>query len=102
MVQASGEGVAKPYACAVGVDKGLVEVLDGEQEIVNSLVLLLFIPATLILLMGLLLLSALVEERILSPRALILRVARTRAASPDHAEQFVAREFERLLRQNQR
>ena len=62
---------------------------------------LLFVPATLVILMGLLFLTALVEERVLSPRALILRVARTRYATPDHAEAFVARQFERLLRQSQ-
>ena len=62
---------------------------------------LLFVPATLVVLMGLLFLTALVEERVLSPRALILRVARTRYATPDHAEAFVARQFERLLRQSQ-
>ena len=63
-------------------------------------VALLLVFGTLALLMGLLFLSALVEQRVLSPQALILRVARTRAASPDHAEVFVAREFERLLREN--
>jgi hypothetical protein len=63
------------------------------------LIALLLVLGTLALLMGLLFLSALVEQRVLSPQALILRVARTRAASPDHAEAFVAREFERLLRE---
>jgi hypothetical protein len=67
-----------------------------------TLLALLFIPGTLALLMALLFLSALVEERVLSPRALILRVARTNAATPEHAETFVAREFERLLRQTSR
>ena len=67
-----------------------------------SLFALLFIPGTLALIMGLLFLSALVEERVLSPRALILRVARANAATPEHAETFVAREFERLLRQTSR
>jgi hypothetical protein len=62
------------------------------------LLVALLLVGTLALLMGLLFLSALVEQRVLSPQALILRVARTRAASPDHAETFVAQEFERLLR----
>ena len=67
-----------------------------------SLLLLLLIPGSLVLLLGLLLLSALVEERVLSPQSMILHVARTRASSPEYAEAFVAREFDRLLRQAQR
>ena len=67
-----------------------------------SLLLLLLIPGTLVLLLGLLLLSALVEERVLSPQSMILQVARTRASSPEYAEAFVAREFDRMLRQAQR
>jgi hypothetical protein len=67
-----------------------------------SLLTLLLIPGTLVLLLGLLLLSALVEERVLSPQSLILRVARARSSSPEYAEAFVAREFDRLLRQSQR
>ena len=64
--------------------------------------LLLSIPGTIVLLMGLLLLSAFVEERVLSPQALILRVARSRGSTPEYAEAFVAREFDRLLRDTQR
>jgi UPF0716 family protein affecting phage T7 exclusion len=64
--------------------------------------ILLAIPGTITLLMGLLFISALVEERILSPQALILRVARNRGGSPEYAEAFVAREFDRLLRDSQR
>jgi UPF0716 family protein affecting phage T7 exclusion len=64
--------------------------------------ILLAIPGTITLLMGLLFISALVEERILSPQALILRVARNRGGSPEYAETFVAREFDRLLRDSQR
>jgi hypothetical protein len=67
-----------------------------------SLLVLLLIPGTFVLLLGLLLLSALVEERVLSPQSMILQVARTRASSPEYAEAFVAREFDRLLRQAQR
>ena len=64
--------------------------------------LLLSIPGTIVLLMGLLFLSAFVEERVLSPQALILRVARSRGSTPEYAEAFVAREFDRLLRDTQR
>jgi hypothetical protein len=59
---------------------------------------LLTVPGTLVLMLGLLLLSAYVEERVLSPKALILRVARSRFASPDHAEAFVAKQFDDMLR----
>ena len=67
-----------------------------------SLLVLLLIPGTFVLLLGLLLLSALVEERVLSPKSMILQVAKTRATSPEYAEAFVAREFDRMLRQAQR
>ena len=63
--------------------------------------ILLAIPGTISLLMGLLFVSALVEERVLSPQALILRVARSRS-TPEYAEAFVAKEFDRLLRDAQR
>lgn len=67
-----------------------------------SLLVLLLIPGTFALLLGLLLLSALVEERVLSPQSMILQVAKTKASSPEYAEAFVAREFDRMLRQAQR
>jgi UPF0716 family protein affecting phage T7 exclusion len=67
-----------------------------------SLLVLLLIPGTFGLLLGLLLLSAWVEERVLSPQSMILQVTRTRASTPEYAEAFVAREFDRLLRQAQR
>lgn len=66
-----------------------------------SLWLLLTIPGTLLLLSGMLYLSALAEERLLSPRSLILSTVRARGASPEYAEVFVARQFERLLREYQ-
>ena len=69
---------------------------------VMSLLVLLLIPGTLALLLALLLLSAVVEERALSPQSLILQVARTKSSSPEYAEAFVAREFDKLLRQAQR
>ena len=67
-----------------------------------SLLVLLAIPGTFVLLLGLLLLSALVEEKVLSPKSMILQVAKTRGATPEYAEAFVAREFDRMLRQAQR
>lgn len=63
---------------------------------------LLTIPGTLLLLTAVLFLSAKAEDRFLSPRALILGVARSRRNSPEYAEVFVARQFERLLRDYQR
>ena len=67
-----------------------------------SLWLLLSIPATPVLLGAVLLLSAKAEERFLSPRSLILGVTRARWNSPEYAEMFVARQFERLLKEHQR
>jgi hypothetical protein len=63
--------------------------------------LLLTIPGTLLLLAGVLYLSAVVEDRFLSPRSLILSTVRARGSSPEFAEVFVARQFERLLREYQ-
>lgn len=63
---------------------------------------LLTIPGTLLLLSTVLFLSAKAEDRFLSPRALILGVTRSRRNSPEYAEVFVARQFERLLRDYQR
>lgn len=63
---------------------------------------LLTIPGTLLLLSGVLFLSAKAESRFLSPRSLILGVTRSRWNSPEYAEMFVARQFERLLRDYQR
>jgi hypothetical protein len=73
-----------------------------EKAVDVSLLVLLLIPGTFVLLMGLLLLSAWVEERALSPQSLILQVAKARSSSPEYAEAFVAREFDRLLRNAQR
>ena len=57
---------------------------------------LLTVPATLMLLFGVLFLSALVEERFLSPRAVVVSVVRSRT-TPEYAEALVARECERVL-----
>jgi hypothetical protein len=64
--------------------------------------LLLSIPAMPLLLGAVLFLSAKAEEHFLSPRSLILGVTRARWNSPEYAEMFVAREYERLLRNSQR
>jgi len=66
------------------------------------LLALVAVPATIALLIGLLVLSAVVEDRVLHPRALIVRAARVRSNSPEFTESFVAREFERLLRTSPR
>ena len=55
------------------------------------------IPGTLLLLAGLLALSALVEQHFLSPRSLILGVVRARRGTPEYAESFVARQLDLLL-----
>lgn len=64
--------------------------------------LLFVIPMCLLLVGGLLFLSAEVERRVLSPRSMIISAVRARRGSPEIAEGLVAREFERLLRDYQR
>lgn len=59
------------------------------------------VPAVPLFLMGVLALSQAVEERVLSPRAMILSAARARRTRPDYAEAFVAMQFDRLLREAQ-
>ncbi|MDQ1402062.1 MAG: hypothetical protein QOG03_378 [Actinomycetota bacterium] len=62
----------------------------------------LLVPATLAMLFGMLMLTVYAENHLLSPRSMILHVAKARKGRPEHAEQLVAREFERLLRDSQR
>ncbi|MGH9179143.1 MAG: hypothetical protein ACRD0N_11410 [Acidimicrobiales bacterium] len=59
---------------------------------------LLAIPGTCALLALLLFMSAYAEQRFLSPRSLIRRAVRARN-TPEFAEAFVARQFDRLLRE---
>lgn len=56
------------------------------------------IPGTVLLLAAILALSALAEQRFLSPRSLVLATVRARRTSPEYAEAYVARQFEVLLR----
>jgi hypothetical protein len=56
------------------------------------------IPTTLVLLAAVLFLSAFVERRFLSPRAVVLSTVRARRSSPEYTEEMVARQFEELLR----
>jgi hypothetical protein len=60
--------------------------------------LLLSIPVTVLLLAGVLFLSALVEQRFLSPRAVVLSTVRARRSTPEYTETLVAKQFEDLLR----
>lgn len=62
---------------------------------------LLAVPGTLVILAGVLYLSALAESRFLCPRSLIVSAARTRRTTPEYVEAFVARQYERLLRESQ-
>ena len=64
--------------------------------------LLLGVPGALVFVSALLALSSLLEQRVLSPRSMIVSAARARRAQPEFAEAFVAREVERLLREVQR
>ena len=61
--------------------------------------LLLAVPGTTILLAVVLALSAAAERRFLSARSLIVSVARARRSTPEFAEAFVARQFERILQE---
>ncbi|HET9443596.1 MAG TPA: hypothetical protein VFO65_09745 [Acidimicrobiales bacterium] len=67
-----------------------------------SWLLLITIVAALTIPCALLALSAAVEERVLSPRSMIAASVRSRRNGPDFTEAFVAREFERLLKETQR
>lgn len=58
---------------------------------------LLFVPASLALIVLLLLAVSWIEQRVLSPRALIVHTARSRSADPEQAEVFVAGQAEGLL-----
>lgn len=60
--------------------------------------LMVMIPGTLVVLGAILALSALLEDRELSPRSMIVSAARSRRTSPDFAEVFVANQSEQLLR----
>lgn len=67
-----------------------------------SIVLAVSVPGTLVVLSALLWLSAAAEQRFLSPRSLILGAARARRTTPEYTEAFVARQFDRLLRESER
>jgi hypothetical protein len=71
----------------------LMSAADGNGRVV----LLLAIPASLLLLAGVLAFTAYAEDRLVSSRALILRVASHRSVRPEVAEHVVARELDRLL-----
>lgn len=61
-------------------------------------ILLLSVPLTVMLLAGVLYLSAFVERRFLSPRAVVLSSVRAKRSTPEYTEALVARQFEELLR----
>ncbi|MDQ4132624.1 MAG: hypothetical protein M3179_05315 [Actinomycetota bacterium] len=58
---------------------------------------LLFVPASLALIVLLLVTMSWIEQRVLSPRALIVHSARSPHADPEHAEVFVAGQAKGLL-----
>jgi hypothetical protein len=58
---------------------------------------LLVVPAALLSVSLLLVLTSWLERRMLSPRALILSAARARNAPPGHVEVLVAQQCDRLL-----
>ena len=63
----------------------------------GTLLLLMAVPAAFAIIGGLLALSWVLECSVLSPQSMILTAARSTRSDPDYAEQFVAREIERLL-----
>ena len=65
----------------------------------RNALLLLAVPGTCLLLAVILFMSAVAEQRFLSPRSLIRGVVRARRNTPEFAEAFVARQFERILRE---
>ena len=67
-----------------------------------QIVLLLAIPLTPVLLAALLFLSARAEAWFLSPRALVLSTVRARRATPEYAEEMVARQFAEILERRER
>lgn len=64
--------------------------------------LILSVPGTFAVLAAVLWVSAVAEQRFLSPRSLILSAARGRRSTPEFTEEFVAKQFDRLLREAQR
>ncbi|MDX6200077.1 MAG: hypothetical protein QOJ79_3228 [Actinomycetota bacterium] len=64
--------------------------------------LILSVPGTFALLGAVLWVSAVAEQHFLSPRSLILSAARARRSTPEFTEEFVAKQFDRLLREAQR
>ncbi len=58
---------------------------------------LVFVPFTPLLIFGVLWLSVVVEQRVLSPRALVARAVRSRRSSPEQAEALVAAQLRKLL-----
>lgn len=58
---------------------------------------LLWIPATLGGLLGVLLLTVSIEQHVLSPRAYVVRVARSRRADPDYTEALVTAQLASIV-----
>ena len=68
----------------------------------GTLLLLIAVPAAFVVIGGLLALSWVLECSVLSPKSMIVPAARSTRSDPDYAEQFVAREIERILSSGRR
>lgn len=77
--------------------RGFREEECGYADPMSTAWLIAAIPGTLAFLAIILALSAVAEERFLSPRSLILAVVRARRNTPEYAEAYVARQLEQLL-----
>jgi len=79
--------------------EGFPAVAVGYEGAVPPVVAFVSVPLTVALLSAILVLSAIAERRLLSPRALVLSVVGTSKSAPEFAEAFVAQQLKALADQ---